>query len=148
MRSAIETPTPDEAQEAKAALRLITGDSEDQRRSAAKVSLKIGDLEVSIPFAAFEILTDVLAELANGNAVTVVPHHAELTTQEAADILNVSRPHLVQQLEAGAIPYHKVGTHRRIKMSDLMAYRKKSRELSRAALQELADQAQELEQCY
>lgn len=148
MSSAIEIPTLDEAQEAKAALRLITGDSEDQRRSAAKVSLKIGDLEVSIPFSAFEVLTDVLAELANGNAVTVVPHHAELTTQEAADILNVSRPHVVQQLEARAIPYHKVGTHRRIKMSDLMAYRKKSREQSRAALQELADQAQELEQGY
>jgi len=71
-------------------------------------------------------------------------HHAELTTQQAADILNVSRPHLVQQLEACAIPYHKVGTHRRIKMSDLVAYRKKSHEQSRAALQELADQAQEL----
>ena len=76
--------------------------------------------------------------------MTVVPHHAELTTQEAADILNVSRPHLVQQLEAGAIPYHKVGTHRRIKMSDLMVYRKKSREQSRDTLQQLADQAQEL----
>lgn len=109
-----------------------------------EVKITVGRVEVALPLAALKILTDVLAELANGNAVTVVPHHAELTTQQAADLLNVSRPHLVQQLEKGEIPFHKVGTHRRIRMGDLMAYRRRTQESSLAALQELADQAQEL----
>lgn len=144
MNAAVEIPTQDESHEAKTALRLLAGGAQKQENKEAGVKVTVGDLEVAIPFAALKILKDVLAELANGNAVTVVPHHAELTTQQAADLLNVSRPHLVQQLEAGEIPFHKVGTHRRIKMSDLMEYKQKVQEKSRAALQELADQAQEL----
>lgn len=144
MNSAVDIPTQDESHEAKTALRLLAGGTQMQEDKEVRVKVTVGDLEVAIPFAALKILRDVLAELANGNAVTVVPHHAELTTQQAADLLNVSRPHLVQQLEAGEIPFHKVGTHRRVKMSDLMEYKQKVQEESRSALQELADQAQEL----
>ena len=141
--NALEIPTENESHEAKAALRLLTG-APERLDEDVEVKIIIGQLEVAIPLAALTILTDVLAELANGNAVTVVPHHAELTTQQAADLLNVSRPHLVQQLEKGELPFHKVGTHRRIKMVDLMTYRRRTQENSRTALQELADQAQEL----
>ena len=71
--------------------------------------------QVELPTSALRLLVDVLSELAEGNAVKVVPIHAELTTQEAADMLNVSRPHLVKLLESGALAFHKTGKHRRIR---------------------------------
>ena len=99
---------------------------------------------VELPTSALRLLMDILGELACGNAVKVVPIHAELTSQEAADMLNVSRPHLVKLLETGAIPFTKTGRHRRVRFEDLMAYKHQRDEESRAALDELAAQAQAL----
>lgn len=99
--------------------------------------------QVELPTSALRLLVDILAELADGNAVKVVPVHAELTTQEAADLLNVSRPHLVKLLEEGALPFHWAGKHRRVRFSDLMQF-KAARDLaSEQAMAELARQAQE-----
>ena len=75
---------------------------------------------ISIPVSAFRLLNSILTEMAKGNAVTLIPVHAELTTQQAAKILNVSRPFLIEQLEKGVIPYRKIGTHRRVMFKDLM----------------------------
>lgn len=100
--------------------------------------------QVELPTSALRLLVDILSELAEGNAVKVVPIHAELTTQEAADMLNVSRPHLVKLLETGALPFHKAGKHRRIRFSDLMAYKAERDKASAQAMEELAKQAQEL----
>ncbi|GGO40723.1 hypothetical protein GCM10008949_50530 [Deinococcus humi] len=86
----------------------------------------------------------ILGEVAKGHAVQVLPVHAELSTQEAADLLGVSRPHLVKLLEEGALPHHKVGTHRRVKLDDVLTYRHQRDQDRRQALQALADLDQEL----
>ncbi|RFD33216.1 DNA-binding protein [Pseudomonas sp. GL93] len=97
-----------------------------------------------LPTSALRLLVDILGELALGNAVKVVPVHAELTSQEAADLLNVSRPHLVKMLEEGAIPFTKTGRHRRVRFSDLMAFKQRRDEQSQEAMEALVQQAQEL----
>lgn len=94
------------------------------------------------------LLRDLLVEMAQGNAVTIVPTHTELTTQEAANILNVSRPHLVKLLEDGVIPFSRTGTHRRIRYQDLLSYCDQRGLENRAALDELASQAQENDMDY
>jgi excisionase family DNA binding protein len=91
-----------------------------------------------LPTSALRLLVDILGELAIGNAVKVVPVHAELTSQEAADLLNVSRPHLVKLLEEGAIPFTKTGRHRRVRFSDLMAFKQRRDEESQEAMAQQA----------
>jgi excisionase family DNA binding protein len=99
---------------------------------------------IELPTSAIRLLVEILAELAEGNAVKVIPIHAEVTTQEAADLLNVSRPHVVKLLETGELPFHKAGKHRRIRFADLMAYKAKRDARSESAMAELEQQAQEL----
>ncbi|WP_343530228.1 helix-turn-helix domain-containing protein [Yokenella regensburgei] len=99
---------------------------------------------MELPTSAMTMLVEILGELAAGNAVQIVPVQAELTTQEAANILNVSRPHMVKLLEEGQLPFHKIGRHRRILFADLMKYKSKREHESLDAMQALADQAQDL----
>ena len=99
---------------------------------------------IKIPASAARLLIQILDEMSRGNAVKIVPVHAELTTQEAADLLNVSRPTLIQMLEQGAIPFRKVGTHRRIPFAKAIAYRKKLESDRKAALAELVAYDQEI----
>jgi excisionase family DNA binding protein len=99
---------------------------------------------VKLPAAAVALLVRILEEMARGNAVTLIPVHAELTTQEAADMLKLSRPSLIQLLEEGKIGYRKVGTHRRVRFEALMKYKRRADADRLAALEELAAYDQEL----
>jgi excisionase family DNA binding protein len=99
---------------------------------------------VPIPHSAFRILSDILTEMARGNAVTLIPIHAELSTQKAADILNVSRPFLIRLLEQKLIKFRKVGSHRRIMYRDLMDYKHKADSDRREALKQITDESEQL----
>ena len=99
---------------------------------------------VLVPVSALRLLINILSETGKGCAVCVTPVHAELTTQEAADLLNVSRPFLVQLLERGDIPFHKAGTHRRVRCKDVIAYNSRCEAEGREALDALVEQAQAL----
>jgi len=98
----------------------------------------------ALPMTAARLLVKILSEIAKGNAVTVVPLKPELTTQEASELLNVSRPHLIKLLERGEMPFHKVGTHRRIRLADVLAYKRKALEERKAVLREMVALNQEM----
>lgn len=98
---------------------------------------------LELPAGAVALLMEVLEAMAAGRGVTLVPENAELTTVQAADILNVSRPYLIKLLEEGKIPHRKVGKHRRILMEDLMAYKARDDRERQAVLDELSREAQE-----
>lgn len=100
--------------------------------------------EIELPESVFQLLRQMVHDLAQGNSVTIVPVHQELTTQEAADIVNVSRQYLVELLEAGAIPFTLVGTHRRIRFGDLMDYKEQRDATRRKGLSRLTKKSQEL----
>ncbi|WP_242464697.1 helix-turn-helix domain-containing protein [Halorhodospira abdelmalekii] len=119
-----------------------------QQPVSDRARVQLDGTDLVLPRQALALLRDLLGEMARGNAVTIVPTHAELTTQEAADILNVSRPHLVKLLERGELPFSKVGTHRRIRYRDLLAYKAGRDRASEEALDALTEQAQDLDMGY
>jgi excisionase family DNA binding protein len=92
----------------------------------------------------FKVLQEILPVLEEvRTTVTISPNSAEMTTQEAADILNVSRPHLIKLLDNNKIPYTKTGSHRRIKVKDVMDYKEKKDTQCRQSLSEMAEIMQE-----
>lgn len=99
---------------------------------------------VPLPARAVALIYEVLEAMANRTPMSLMPHDAELTTQQAADYLNISRPHLIRQLEAGKLQFRKVGSHRRIRFADLVAYERACREDQKKALVDLNEEAKRL----
>jgi len=143
--SAVKLPTTEAAEQARFALRALAKVKSKKTARTLQVRPEGGaGVSVTVPRQAFELFLEILGQMANGNAVTIVPVHAELTTQQAADMLNVSRPHLIELLEAGKIGFRRVGTHRRVRVSDLLAYHERDEADRKAALDELTSEAQKL----
>jgi len=142
--SELELPGSEEVILAKAASRKLIGLPEHEP-IIIKSSTRESSDAIELPPTAVRLLIDLLEQMSQGNAVTIIPVHAMLTTQQAADLLNVSRPFLVGLLEKGEISFTKIGTHRRVSIVDLLNY-KKDRAIKRnAALAELAAIDQELD---
>ena len=101
-----------------------------------------------LPRPAVRLLVDGLTHIAKGDAVAVLPVNAELTTQQAAELLNVSRPFVIKLLDTGKIRFRKVGTHRRVRFRDVLAFQRRSQSRQRAALKSLVAEGQELDLGY
>jgi excisionase family DNA binding protein len=102
------------------------------------------DIVIPLPARAVSLILSILKAMADQQPVSVIPHEAELTTQQAADFLNVSRPYLVERVDRGDIPHRKAGRHRRIRFADLLAYERQQKEVQLQALGELAAEASRL----
>ncbi|MBO0611794.1 helix-turn-helix domain-containing protein [Thiothrix fructosivorans] len=115
---------------------------------SACLRLHDGNDVMQVPVKAIRLLVEILDAMARGDAVSLIPIHRELTTQEAANILNVSRPYLVKLIESGEIPFHKNGVRRKVLFKDLMEYKQKRDRESMVLLDELTAEAQELDMGY
>ena len=143
-----ETPTPTEA-DARQARESLQRISDILTSGMSDLSIRIQNDEqtgadIILPASVLRLLKDILAEMAQGHAVALLPVQAELTTQQAADLLNVSRPYLIRLLEDSKIPFRLVGKHRRVRFDDLLAYQRKDDEDRRRVADELTADAQEL----
>lgn len=96
---------------------------------------------VHLPASVLRLLKDITRNMQLGRAVVLIPESQQLTTQRAASLLGVSRPHLIKLLESGELPYHKAGSHRRIFLKDLLAHQKRRNEERKAALNRIAKEA-------
>jgi excisionase family DNA binding protein len=106
------------------------------------------DEPIELPAGAVTLLLDILEAMASGQGVTLIPEDAELTTVQAADILHVSRPFLIKLLDEGKIPYRRVGKHRRIRMEDVMNYKRAIDQQRESVLDQLVANAQEQDMGY
>lgn len=128
MTESLRAPTAEGAQEAKAALQDLAPLAAAKGRNGP-VRVRVGVAKtarsVTVPREAFQLFVEILARMADGDGVTIAPVHAELTTQQAAELLNVSRPYLIRLLENGHLPFRKVGKHRRVLFANLLEYRRR-----------------------
>lgn len=129
---------PDREKEAIAQLKQILSLESSQLRLVTS-----NGEEIAIPESVYTVIGQVVGVMASGQAISLVPHNRELTTQQAADILNVSRPFLVKLLENGEIPHIKVGSHRRILFQDVMIYKEQRKVKRRQLLDELIEMTEE-----
>ena len=136
-------PSKDDVELAQQASRQLSR----HKREQLTVRLEDGS-ELVLPKAAARLLTHLLTEMSQGNAITLIPLHAELTTKQAADFLNVSRPFLIKLLEERKLPHRKVGSHRRVLFTDLKRDKESFEKERQQVMDALAAQAEELDLGY
>jgi excisionase family DNA binding protein len=146
MEAILEKTSREDQQIARTSIAKLEAHPAKVRGRSGVVTMKLNqsDVYLKIPTKAFELFIDILRHMAQGKSITLLPSDATLSTQQAADMLQVSRPHLVKLLETGQIAYTKVGSHRRVIMQDLVAYEQNLRKTRAEQLDFLTQQAQEL----
>jgi len=143
--TAVREPVEARAQDRPALKRVVEALGQSVYRAADRPKLVgPGNDEIDLPEAIYKVLRQAVRILLAGDGVSIVPVHKELTTQEAADLLNVSRPYLVRLLNENRIPHTKTGTHRRIKFGDLMEFKRTRDTERRQRLAELTALTEEL----
>lgn len=144
----LSVPDPNVAKQAAQAVAVLSDVLQSSPPSSTRLRVSVdgpsGETQITVPVQAFMIFVEVLQELAKGNAVTVAPVHAELTTQQAADLLNVSRPYLIKLLGEGKIPHRRVGNRRKVRLVDLLDYKRRDEARGQKLLSELTAEAQEM----
>lgn len=139
----VHMPTQAEVEQAKESSRTLSKYADVDR---VQLSLRGSNGETDdmvLPGHVLQLLLDVLSEISKGNAISLIPYHQEVSTQEAANLLNVSRPYLVGLLEQGDIPFRKVGAHRRVLLEDVMNYKERIDRQRSQTLDELAALSQQ-----
>lgn len=137
--------TPAEQDLARVAQRCIMAALDHWRAAAITLTTDTGEHpRVEVPPAALKVIGQLLGAMGRGESVVLMPTDREFTTVEAAQVLNVSRPFVIKEMESGRLPYRKVGTHRRVTLQGLMDYQRQMRQQQEQALERLADNAREL----
>jgi excisionase family DNA binding protein len=138
-------PTRDETQKASEAIAALARALTEEGTLPISVGEDGAEIRIELPPAIGQAILDLLMHIARGEMVTFVPYGAVLTTQKAADLLNVSRPFLTRLLEEGQIPFHRVGSHRRVRVEDLLTYKAQRDEQRSRALDDLQRLGQEFD---
>ncbi|MGB0930643.1 MAG: helix-turn-helix domain-containing protein [Chitinophagales bacterium] len=147
----IKKTTKAEQQVALSSMSSITKSEAQVLQDKIKVvNLKIQDSNdvITIPLKALLFLKSIIENMAQGKSITLIPSDSEISTQQAAEILKVSRPYVVKLLESGKIPFRKIGSHRRIQLKDVLEYNSMLKTERRKNLDFLANEAQELNMGY
>jgi excisionase family DNA binding protein len=138
-----DVPSEQESELAAAGGRMLAACIGSGER--AKLRMIVAGQDITVPVQAVQMLADILKQMALGHAISIIPIHAELTTQQAADFLNVSRPYLIKNiLDAGKLAYHMSGNRRKVLFKNLMEYKTKQKAESREAMAQLAKLSQEM----
>lgn len=154
MEAVIERPTLQDQQVARESLPFFTKAIAQKESEGISIQIQSGpsqaephqanSFSVTIPAKALHLLAVILSSMAEGKAISLIPSDSEVSTQQAAGVLNVSRPYVVKLLEEGVIPFKKVGSHRRVLLEDLLTYANQQAETRKERLQFLTQQAQAL----
>ena len=144
MEAVVERPTLQDQQLARESLPLFTKAIAQKELEQGGIQIQANSLSITIPDKALHLLAVILSGMAQGKTISLIPSDSEVSTQQAAGILNVSRPHIVKLLEDGIIPFKKVGSHRRMLLEDVLVYANQQKETRKENLQFLTQQAQEL----
>ena len=137
--------TAEEADMARTAQRFIVESLDHSRAASITLTSDTGEApSISVPTKTLRLIADLLGLMAERRPVSLTPLNHELTTVEAAQFLNVSRPFVIKEIEEGRLPHRKVGSHRRVQFSDLLKYAEAMHAQQTQALQRLADNAAEL----